>query len=122
MASDDFERHKAEIVQRFLFEKWSLPKIADHLEQEYNFSKKKHQYQHQLKRWGVKKNVPKDVWPYINHQLKKRKGRPSEVTLFGVRIPEAKLRKETTRHAKIPTAEDFQAGLPSSRMGNWFVC
>ncbi|KAH8157422.1 hypothetical protein CIB48_g10825 [Xylaria polymorpha] len=73
----------------------------------------KNQYGYQFKKWGVKKNVKKEDWQHLRHQLQKRTGKQSEVTLFGIPLSPRRVRKETQRYTTIPTAKDFGIRLPS---------
>ncbi|KAI8629980.1 ankyrin repeat-containing domain protein [Xylariaceae sp. FL1651] len=116
MASDDWERHKATILNAFLLQKTPLHEVVSYMQHEHNFVKKKSQYEYQLKKWGIKKKMPKEVWRYVGHKIRKRKGKRSEITLFGVPLSEEKVHKETQRYMAIPTANEFGEGLPSPKL------
>ncbi|KAI0452155.1 ankyrin repeat-containing domain protein [Xylaria acuta] len=115
MASDDWELHKNTISHLFLLEKLSLRDVSARMKEEYKFDRKKHQYEYQLKKWGIKKNLRKGVWRYVSYEVRKRKiaGKRSEVTLFGMQLPLDKVRKEVQRYTTIPTAKDFGRDIPS---------
>ncbi|TGJ81565.1 hypothetical protein E0Z10_g7206 [Xylaria hypoxylon] len=117
MASDDWEQHKLRIVLMYSIERQSLQHIVSYMKEHHNFDKKPNQYEYRLKTWGIKKNAPKDVWPYVAHRIQKRKqkGKRSKVMLYGVAVPEERLRKETQRCTNIPTALEFGTRLPSPR-------
>ncbi|KAI8951693.1 hypothetical protein F4801DRAFT_544006 [Xylaria longipes] len=123
MASDDWELHKDTISCLFLLEKLSLQDVSVHMKEEYNFDRKKHQYEYQLKKWGIKKNLQKDVWRYVGHKIRKRKivGKRSKITLFGMQLPPDKVRKEVQRYTTIPTAKDFERGVPSPTNPGWDI-
>ncbi|KAI1127920.1 ankyrin repeat-containing domain protein [Nemania abortiva] len=116
MASTDWERYKATILNLYLLEQTPLHEVISYMQQEYNFVKKKAQYQYQLKKWGVRKKLSKDVWRHLGYQLQKRKGRRSEVTLFEIPLPEEKVLKEIQRYSAIPTASEFGKRLPSPKI------
>ncbi|KAI0548131.1 ankyrin repeat-containing domain protein [Xylaria curta] len=107
MASDDWERHKAIILHLYLLEKNPLHQVITYMQQEHNFIKKKSQYEYQFKKWGVKKNLKKEDWQHLRHQLQKRLGKQSEVTLFGIPLSKGRIRKEMLRYTAIPTASEF---------------
>ncbi|GAW24103.1 hypothetical protein ANO14919_136840 [Xylariales sp. No.14919] len=117
MASDDWEQHKLRIVSMYLIDRQPLQHIVSYMKEHHNFDKKPNQYQYRLQTWGVKKNATKDVWPYIAHRVRKRerKGKMPKVMLYGVPIPEARLRKEIQRYTNIPTAADFGRRAPSPK-------
>ncbi|KAI0855133.1 Clr5 domain-containing protein [Xylaria cubensis] len=75
MASDDWERHKAIILHLYLLEKTPLHKATAYMQQEHNFTRKRSQYEYQFKKWGVKKNLKKEDWQHLRHQLQKKVGK-----------------------------------------------
>ncbi|KAJ3551318.1 hypothetical protein NPX13_g11390 [Xylaria arbuscula] len=115
MPSNDWELHKDTIVCLFLLEKLSLKEVSDRMKEEYHFDQKKHQYEYHLKKWGIKKNLSRDVWRYIRHQVRKRKmlGKRTEITQFGMQLQPDKVHKELQRYTLIPTAKDFGRDVPS---------
>ncbi|RWA04437.1 hypothetical protein EKO27_g10669 [Xylaria grammica] len=117
MASDDWEQHKLSIVSMYLIDRQPLQHIVSYMKEHHNFDKKPNQYQYRLQTWGVKKNATKDIWAYIAHRVRKRerKGKMPKVMLYGVPIPEARLRKEIQRYTSIPTAADFGKRAPSPK-------
>ncbi|TGJ84984.1 hypothetical protein E0Z10_g3781 [Xylaria hypoxylon] len=113
MASNDWERHKATILNLYLLERTPLHEVVSYMQQKHDFAKKESQYQYQFKKWGVRKNSRKKDWQHLRHQLQKRIGKQSEVTLFGFPLSAGKVRKETQRYAAIPTANEFGRKVPS---------
>ncbi|KAI0441693.1 ankyrin repeat-containing domain protein [Xylaria telfairii] len=113
MASADWERHKATILHLYLIEKTPLHQVVSYMQEKHSFAKNKNQYEYQFKKWGVKKNVKKEDWQHLRHQLQKRTGKQSEVTLFGIPLSPRRVRKETQRYTAIPTARDFGIRPPS---------
>ncbi|KAJ3578922.1 hypothetical protein NPX13_g1646 [Xylaria arbuscula] len=109
MASDDWEQHKVRIVLMYCLEKKSLQQIVSYMKEHHNFNKKSNQYEYRLRTWGIRKNATKDVWSYVAHRVQKRKkiDKRSKVLLYGVPVPDERLRKEIQRYTIIPTATDF---------------
>ncbi|KAK5631729.1 hypothetical protein RRF57_007443 [Xylaria bambusicola] len=109
MASDDWEQHKARIVLMYCVEKQPLRHIISYMREHHNFNKKSCQYEYRLRTWGIKKNATKDNWNYVAYRIRKRdqKGKSSKVVLYGVPVPEERLRKEVQRYTNIPTAVEF---------------
>ncbi|KAI0481895.1 hypothetical protein F4859DRAFT_503583 [Xylaria cf. heliscus] len=116
MASEDWERHKANILHLYLLEKYHLNQVVHYMQQKHNFTKKKGQYEYQFKKWGVKKNLKKEHWQNLRHQLQKRAGKQSEVTFFGAPLSPSRVHKETQRYTAIPTAKEFGKQLPSPEL------
>ncbi|KAI1178309.1 ankyrin repeat-containing domain protein [Nemania sp. FL0916] len=114
MTSDDWESHKDTITCLYLLEKLTLQELPARMKAKYNFDKKKHQYEYQLKQWGIKKNLQSDDWRYISHRVQKRKkaGKLSTVTYFGMPLSKERVRKEIQRNTNIPTAEEFGRNIP----------
>ncbi|KAI1360614.1 Clr5 domain-containing protein [Xylaria arbuscula] len=109
MASDDWEQHKVQIVLMYCLEKKSLQQIVSYMKEHHNFNKKPNQYEYRLRTWGIRKNATKDVWSYVARRVQKRKkiDKRSKVLLYGVPVPDERLRKEIQRYTIIPTATDF---------------
>ncbi|RYP16731.1 hypothetical protein DL765_004967 [Monosporascus sp. GIB2] len=115
MDSNEWELHKPTIERLYLEEGFTLQRVAAYMKRMHDFDKKKSQFEYKLAKWGVRKNATRDVWQYLRHQMQKREGRISEVTIRGRIIPEHKIRREMQRYTTIPTAREFQAGLPSPK-------
>ncbi|KAI1366733.1 ankyrin repeat-containing domain protein [Xylaria arbuscula] len=113
MSSDNWEQYKAIICHLYLTENRRLRDVALYMQQEHSFSKKNHQYEFQLKKWGVRKNARKEDWKDLRRRLKKREGKQSEVTRFGIPLSPRKIRKELQRYTHIPTASEFGKRSPS---------
>lgn len=60
----------------------------------------KPQYEAQFKRWGFRKKLTRDTWHNIGHILDRRKeqGQKSHVYVFGERLANEKVKKDTTRY------------------------
>ncbi|KAI3339558.1 hypothetical protein F4824DRAFT_455817 [Ustulina deusta] len=91
------------------------------MEKTHNFTKTKNQYEYQPRKWRVKKKVPQEAWKYVSHQIKKREGKKTEITLFGIPVSAAKVRKETQRYAVPPRANEFGKRLPSPELPSGIV-
>ncbi|RYP49977.1 hypothetical protein DL768_004412 [Monosporascus sp. mg162] len=115
MDSDEWELHRPTIMRLYLEEGYTIDRVATYMKETHGFVKKKSQFEYKFKKWGVRKNARRDEWQYLRRQMQKREGRISEVTIRGRVIPEHKIRKELQRYTAIPTAREFQAGLPSPK-------
>ena len=64
---------------------------------------RKNQYVTQFKKWGWRKNITTAEWDLIDKVLttRKKKGRESEVYLNNICIPDARVRKEISRHVTL---------------------
>ncbi|RYP11256.1 hypothetical protein DL765_007836 [Monosporascus sp. GIB2] len=60
----------------------------------------KTRFEQQLKTWGFSKNLQSDQWKAIGRKVEKRKreNKASDVVASGIRYPQAKVRKETSRN------------------------
>ncbi|KAJ3579623.1 hypothetical protein NPX13_g945 [Xylaria arbuscula] len=112
MSSDNWEQYKAIICYLYRTENRPLRDVSLYMQQEHSFSKKNHQYQFQLKKWGIRKNARKKDWKDLRRTLEKREGKQSEVTRFGIPLSPSKIRKELQRYTHIPTASEFGRRWP----------
>ncbi|KAK5634016.1 hypothetical protein RRF57_009730 [Xylaria bambusicola] len=101
MASREWDQHKALIIQLYAIERRSLQDVI------------KNQYIYQLNKWGAKKNLKREYWKHLNHQLRERAEKQTEVTLFDVPLSLKRVRRSTQRYNGIPTAADFGKSVPS---------
>ncbi|KAI1117737.1 Clr5 domain-containing protein [Nemania sp. NC0429] len=116
MASNDWERHKATILNLYLLENAPVHRVVSYMRDNYNFVKTKAQYEYQFKKWGAKKNATKETWQGVAHQINKRRGKHSETTLVGMPVSAEKTRRMMQRYASIPTANEFGRRLASPEM------
>ncbi|KAI0475841.1 ankyrin repeat-containing domain protein [Xylariaceae sp. FL0804] len=115
MAASDWERHKAIIVHQYCIESLKLPEVVAYMKEKHNFDRKPHQYLYQLEKWDVKKKIPREVWLYVAHQLRKRGNKRSQVTIHGLKIPMDRISRALQRYATIPTAEEFGSMVHSPK-------
>ncbi|RYO80011.1 hypothetical protein DL762_007870 [Monosporascus cannonballus] len=115
MNSNEWELHRPTIERLYLEEGFTMDRVAAYMKDMHGFVKKKSQFEYKLAKWGVRKNATRDEWQYLRRQMQKREGKISEVTIRGRIIPEHKIRREMQRYTTIPTAREFQAGLPSPK-------
>ncbi|RYP63126.1 hypothetical protein DL771_009420 [Monosporascus sp. 5C6A] len=113
MDSNEWESHRSTIVHLYLEEGYTLHRVAAYMKEMHGFDK--NQFEYKLGKWGVRKNATKDEWQYLRRQMQKREGRISEVAIRGRIIPEHKVRRGLQRYTTIPTAREFQAGVPSPK-------
>ncbi|KAH9908682.1 ankyrin repeat-containing domain protein [Xylariomycetidae sp. FL2044] len=116
MPPDEWEKHKADILHLFLLESLPLHRVVARMSEQHGFEKKKSQYEYQLKKWGIKKKLSKDIWRYVAHKARQKGGQVPRVTLFGLPYPEDKVRREMRRYQSIPTAEEYRSRVPSPKM------
>ncbi|KAI1129280.1 ankyrin repeat-containing domain protein [Nemania abortiva] len=121
MASNDWEPHKATIVNQFILENTPLHQVVAYMETHHSFVRTKAQYEYQLKKWGIRKNVSKKASQYAAHEANKRKGKRTEITFSDIPLSEERARRLIQRHTNIPTASDYRAGLPSPKMPSGMI-
>ncbi|KAI1175865.1 ankyrin repeat-containing domain protein [Nemania sp. FL0916] len=113
MASNEWERHEATIIYLFILENTPLKQVRIRMKEKHNFDKTIGQYEYQLKKWGIKKNANKDAFRYVAHRVNKRRGKQSEITIYGMPVSKARARRQIQRHTNIPTAAEIRARLQS---------
>ncbi|KAH8705963.1 ankyrin repeat-containing domain protein [Talaromyces proteolyticus] len=128
-----WEGYRNELKVMFLDQRLTLEQIRQYMSQKYNFSKSKGQYTRQFKKWEFKKNFTDDDWRFVAHRREKRKREgkdPGPVRMNGNLVPEAKVRKEISRHilpssqylgtvngdVEPRTPEGIVVGTPNSEM------
>ncbi|KAI0182916.1 ankyrin repeat-containing domain protein [Xylaria flabelliformis] len=123
MASNDWERHKATILNLLLLENKQLDEIVSYMKKTHKFNRSKSSYENQInKKWRVRKNVSKKEWQYLGHQISKRKEKKTVVTVYGIPLSEEKVHKELRRHtANIPSASEFGKRLLSPEIPEGIV-
>jgi hypothetical protein len=69
-----------------------------------NHFNSKAQYEDQLKKWDMRKNLKASEWKYVAHRMQKRKreGLESDIYVHDTLVPPKKVKKEVSRHS-IPT-------------------
>ncbi|CZR57742.1 uncharacterized protein PAC_07631 [Phialocephala subalpina] len=75
----------------------------------HNFNASKNQYVTQFKKWRWRKNISTAEWGLIDKALLRRReeGQESEVYFNNIRIPDARVRKEISRH--VPLSSKFMS-------------
>ncbi|KAI1420239.1 ankyrin repeat-containing domain protein [Xylaria sp. FL1777] len=121
MPSDDWEQHRELIQNLYIKEKKPLIDVISCMKRNHNFAKTKSQYHYQFQKWGMRKYVKKEDWKYLDSQLKRRAGKQTEVTRFGMLISPERVRKETQRYRSIPTANQFGNNVPSPKTPDGIV-
>ncbi|KAI1736286.1 ankyrin repeat-containing domain protein [Xylaria scruposa] len=119
MASNDWERHKATILNLFVHENMRLDEIVSYMKDTHKFNRSKSSYEKRLNEiWHVRKNVSKKEWQYIGHQINKRKEKKTVVTVYGIPLSEERVRRHTTN---IPSASEFGKRLLSPEIPEGIV-
>ncbi|KAI1172785.1 hypothetical protein F4777DRAFT_560499 [Nemania sp. FL0916] len=113
MTSVEWERHRPTIEYLYSFEGLRLQDVISHMAEKYSFVQEKKQYEYRLRKWKIKKNRSKEFWKYIDHQLRKRKGKRTEITIYGTTLSEDKIRRETNRYVGIPNINEIGRSAPS---------
>ncbi|KAI0192430.1 hypothetical protein F4808DRAFT_475800 [Astrocystis sublimbata] len=115
MASSEWHQYKALIIQLYILDHRPLQDVISYMSENHNFTKKKSQYEYQLKKWGIKKNLKREEWEHLRNQIQKRAGKQTEVTMCNVPLSLSRVRRNTQRYNRIPTVEDFGKSVPSPR-------
>lgn len=77
----------------------------------------KAQYETQLKKWDIRKNLTNEEWNYTLLKVRKRKfhGIESDVYLNGRTVPEKRIKKEMSRHFTLTQEQFFDTvSIPST--------
>ena len=77
----------------------------------------KAQYETQLRKWNIRKNLTNEEWNYTLLQVRKRKfdGKESDVYLNGRMVAEKRVKKEMSRHFTLTQEQSFgTVSIPST--------
>ncbi|KAL2850235.1 ankyrin repeat-containing domain protein [Aspergillus pseudoustus] len=99
-----WESHRDELRSLWLDQRWTAPQIQGHMSHSHGFSRSLPQYTRQFQKWGFKKNSSDKTWKFVANRLEKRKREgkdPGHVWRDGKLIPDAKVRKEISRHVPL---------------------
>ncbi|RYO78242.1 hypothetical protein DL766_006248 [Monosporascus sp. MC13-8B] len=98
-AHGEWDLHKNTIHRLYIVEDRLLKEVMATLT-EQGFRQTKTRFEQQLKTWGFSKNLQSDEWKAICRKAGKRKleNKASDVVASGIRYPQAKVRKEASRH------------------------
>ncbi|KAJ5855761.1 uncharacterized protein N7529_009705 [Penicillium soppii] len=97
-------RHREELKSLWLEQRMTVQQVQDYMSKMHNFWKEEHQYSRQFKKWGFKKNLTEKEWIFVASRGEKRKRDGKDfgpVRMHGHLIPEAKVRKEISRHVTL---------------------
>ncbi|KAK6528409.1 hypothetical protein TWF281_009650 [Arthrobotrys megalospora] len=98
--SADWEAHR-KIITDLYHEGQTQSDIQKHLEDELGFRVSIKQLEYRLKVWGLRKNITKAEYQYIQQNVSKRtheEGKETDVLLNGVKIQAKKLKRNLTRY------------------------
>ncbi|KAK5630230.1 hypothetical protein RRF57_005945 [Xylaria bambusicola] len=117
MASNNWEQYKATILNLYCCEDMPLDEVILYMREKHNFDRSKRSYENQLKKhWRVRKNMRKEDWQCLAHQIEKRQGKPTAITHCGAVLSQGKLHRELQRYTSIPTTEQFGRKVLSPEM------
>jgi hypothetical protein len=68
-----------------------------------------------FKTWKLRKNLSQSEWEFVNNRIQKRKldDKESELYVNGIKIPNKRVKKETSRHSRLvlsASQPDFNSG------------
>ncbi|KAK8011736.1 hypothetical protein PG990_010701 [Apiospora arundinis] len=112
---EDWEKHKAIIMQ--LYSERGLPLIRRNdaekdqcvdwiMRNQHGFSASKWQYENQLKKWGIAKNLKQDEWVSLlaHHDLLETQGKEVRIVISGKVQTKERIRKARHRYCGSPAA------------------
>ncbi|KAK9770771.1 putative Clr5 domain-containing protein [Seiridium cardinale] len=118
----EWEHYKDEILRLYMIENFTLDQMSVHMLKEHRFDKKKHQYEHNLRRWGVRKNLRKEDWEFMSRtiQQRQRQQKESEVLLYGALLSESRKNRALQRYGHdMFSARRFGAAASPGRPENY---
>ncbi|OAL48266.1 ankyrin [Pyrenochaeta sp. DS3sAY3a] len=109
VAPAHWEEHKDTIKRIYLTEKRPLEGTNGLIEsmRQHGLDATKPQYEAQFTRWGFRKKLNREGWHAIGHRIKalEASGLKSEVYIYGSKITQEKVRKETGRYRLCTSSE-----------------
>ncbi|KAK0640651.1 ankyrin repeat-containing domain protein [Cercophora newfieldiana] len=98
----DWSRHKNLIRKRYIIDGLSTAHLSSELG-ESGFAVTPKQLEHQLVKWGFRRNVTETGWKYIDNKLAEREagGKDSLVLLCGRALGSNTVKKERSRHQSL---------------------
>ncbi|KAJ5089171.1 ankyrin repeat-containing domain protein, partial [Penicillium argentinense] len=111
---DEWETHREELKHLWLDRDWTAKQVQKYMSQCYGFYRSESQFARQFNKWGYKKNATREDWQFVSSRQEKRKrdGKdPGWVWMRGKRVPDAKVRKEISRH--VPLSSKY-SGIETS--------
>ncbi|KAK8869104.1 Ankyrin repeat-containing domain protein [Apiospora arundinis] len=142
---EDWEKHKAIIMQ--LYSERGLPLIRRNdaekdqcvdwiMRNQHGFSASKWQYENQLKKWGIAKNLKQDEWVSLlsHHDLLETQGKEVRIVISGKVQTKERIRKARHRYCGSPAARlhrspqgttpapSRQAFVEIKVAGSWRLC
>ncbi|KAH7350641.1 ankyrin repeat-containing domain protein [Rhexocercosporidium sp. MPI-PUGE-AT-0058] len=130
--SEDEWNHRKELLRGLYFNS-TLPKLMVHMKKDYGFLASKNQYERKFKEWNFRKNLTVEEREHILRKKRKRDeaGKETRVILYGVEIPNKRLKKEESRialsdldrifssHATAPSPEGVSMSTPAPAIVNY---
>ncbi|KAH7047454.1 ankyrin repeat-containing domain protein [Macrophomina phaseolina] len=111
--STPWETQKETLRDLYLVRDLAMKAVMKQMEKNHGFKADAGQYERQFKKWGFRKNLPLDTWQFVARRIEKRKreGKDTEFRIDGIRIPQKKLVKATSRYGEGCTWKKVQHEL-----------
>ncbi|KAJ5733024.1 ankyrin repeat-containing domain protein [Penicillium manginii] len=105
-----WEGHRSEIERLYLRENITLNQLMKVMRIEYRFRKTANQYHKQFQKWNFKKRHGQIIWKYVEHQLRKRGERETDVLIDDQLQSPSKVQREIRRQGYRLTIDRFRTG------------
>ncbi|EKG17357.1 hypothetical protein MPH_05423 [Macrophomina phaseolina MS6] len=111
--STPWDTQKERLRDLYLVQDLAMKAVMKQMEKNHGFKADAGQYERQFKKWGFRKNLPRDTWQFVARRIEKRKreGKETEFRIDGIRVPQKKLVKATSRYGEGCTWKKVQHEL-----------
>ncbi|PQE29825.1 multiple ankyrin repeats single kh domain protein [Rutstroemia sp. NJR-2017a WRK4] len=113
-----WETHRDLLKELWIAQDKTYDEVGTGMRRLHNFNATKNQYTAQFKKWGWRKNISNAEWRLINQSIIRRRedlNIESEVYLNNLKIPDARIRKEISRHI-LPTFRSTPASTATTAL------
>ena len=119
----NWNAHKETIIDLYIQQDVSLDDLVKHMKSR-GFKASRGQYDRQLKKWNVFKNLQEKQWKLVIRTIKDRRAvlRSSEVFFHGRRLPSSRVRKAIQRYDPPKLYQSLSPGPPPELMEDIRVC
>jgi hypothetical protein len=114
----DWEPLKDLVYTKYIVNGMELDQVVAEL-QRHGLDANKGNLESKLRNWGFRKKLQPNIWRHVEHVIRDRKTslmKATTVILSGRRIPQEKVKSETTRHNP-PTWSRCEGLIFMSRLG-----
>ncbi|PQE03124.1 multiple ankyrin repeats single kh domain protein [Rutstroemia sp. NJR-2017a BBW] len=118
-----WETHRDLLKELWIAQDKTYDEVRMDMKRLHNFNATKNQYTAQFKKWGWRKNITSDEWRLISRSIIQRRedhSKESEVYLNNVRIPDARIRKDISRHV-LPTFNSIPTSLVTTTLDSQHI-